>query len=111
MANNKTESERMYDEIVSQLKADNVDDPNGVKATLMLSRVLIQKRFPGIDEGEAISYARGFAKGIVAGGKNKFESVTTMEFMKLADKMLDAGASYLSLNQIESMCGEINEKQ
>ncbi len=73
---------------------------------LKMSRKLIAERFPGIDEHEAIAYARGFAKGMAVAGLKGEEAKTVAFAVSLKDKMLEAGGAWMQQNIVEAICAE-----
>lgn len=67
------------------------------------TRAALADIHPGINEAEAIAYARGFTRGLIAGGATKEQAQTLVLVASLDDSLLEAGGAYMSLNLIESM--------
>lgn len=77
-----------------------------VRAELAMARKAMDERFTGIDENEAITYARGFMRGLRAAGKTEQESRDIAFVCALDDKLLDAGGAYMGHAIIEAMVSE-----
>lgn len=92
------EKEFWYDKLKRECNGDQME----------MGRRLIQDQFPGVNELEAISYARGFTQGMVAAGYDKSKVEQSLHVLRFHDSMLDAGVSYLGFEMIESV---IKEKQ
>lgn len=76
------------------------------KASLAIARKSLEQRYAGINEREAILYARGFMKGLAAAGKREGEARDIAFVIALDDKLLDAGAAYMGHAIIEAMVSE-----
>lgn len=76
------------------------------KAALAIARQQIEARFPGINEAEALAYARGFVRGLKAAGKTDQEARDWMFVYGMDDQMLNAGSSYMGQLLIESLVSE-----
>lgn len=71
-----------------------------------MGRRLVRDQFPGIDEKEAISYARGFTNGMIAAGYDKQKAFQSLHMIRHQDNLLNAGVSYLGLNMVEALIAE-----
>lgn len=79
---------------------------------MVMARKLIQGRFPGINEAEAIAYSRGIAKGLLMAGCSHEKAKQLMIFEATRDNLLEAGATYTAQNMIENIIAvEKGEKQ
>jgi hypothetical protein len=76
------------------------------KAALAKARELMERRYQGIDEREAITYARGFMRGLRAAGKSEQESRDIAFACAIEDKLLDAGGAYMGHAIIEATVSE-----
>lgn len=76
------------------------------KAALAKAREVMDLRYQGIDEHEAITYARGFMRGLRAAGKTEQESRDIAFACALQDKLLDAGGAYMGHAIIEAQISE-----
>jgi len=77
---------------------------------ITIGRTLVKDRFPGIDEKEAIAYARGFTNGLIAGGSTPDKAMEIIMFCSIKDALLDAGTIFLGINMVESIHAQKNAK-
>lgn len=78
---------------------------------IAMGHKLVADQFPGIDEKEAIAYARGFTIGLLTAGFSKEKANATLDMVKFKDQLLNAGASYLGINIIQSIAVEVEGKK
>lgn len=76
------------------------------KAALAEARKAMDVRFVGVNEAEAIAYARGFVRALRLCGKSEQEARDICFACALTDKLLDAGGAYMGHAIIEQMVSE-----
>jgi len=95
-----------WNEAIQEITKEWEPDYDGAKQALDMARSIMNDRFKGINEAEAIAYARGFAHGMAVSGRNGQDARITMEYERLKHPILDAGCSYMGHALIESVCLE-----
>lgn len=77
-------------------------------ASFAIMRRMIQERHPGINEAEAIAYARGFVRGMALAGLQGEAARTAALAASLTDPLLEAGGAFLQVARLEAA---VSEKQ
>lgn len=75
---------------------------------LAAARELAARRFLGIDEKEALAYASGFTRGLLAAGLSRPDAERVVLGAMRGDKKLEAGGAYYGIAMAEA---EISSRQ
>jgi hypothetical protein len=69
-------------------------------------REVITAKYRGVPEAEAVAYARGFTRGLLAGGASAEQCKVVSAAAALKDPLLEAGAAFITQSMLEAAAGK-----